>query len=78
MSAGPGESHAARGADFIAAMTGAGMERPVAEELERRIRIVEEDEAGDEARQPLSGRELGGYVLVTVAICGLSALAVIL
>lgn len=78
MSAGPGESHAGRGTDFIAAMTGAGVERPVAEELERRIRIVEEDEAGDEARQPLSGRELGVYVLVTVVICGLSALAVIL
>jgi hypothetical protein len=61
-----------------AELTDVGMSPHVAEELERRIAAVAQEEVtGDDSRQPLSVRELTGYVLTTVAICLLGLLVVI-
>jgi len=52
---------------FVAAMTAGGTSRDVAIELERRIEVIEAQERDDEGRHPWSGREIGIYLLVTVA-----------
>ena len=55
------------------------MSAPVAEELGRRMAAVAQEEAsGDDSRQPLSARELTGYILTTVLICLAGVLVVIL
>lgn len=61
-----------------AELTDVGMSAPVAEELERRIAAVAQEEVtGDDSRQPLSARELTVYLLTTVVICLLGILVVI-
>ncbi|KQV26457.1 MULTISPECIES: hypothetical protein [unclassified Microcella] len=63
---------------FQAAMVDGGTEPAVAAELERRIRVIEHDEAQDESRRPMSGRELAVYVAVSVVVVVLGLLVVIL
>ncbi|SFV23938.1 hypothetical protein [Micrococcus terreus] len=62
-----------------AELTDVGMSGTVAEELERRMEIVAQEElAGDASRQPLSTGELLGYVGTVLAICLVGILVVIL
>lgn len=68
----------ASSASFTSALIAGGMPAEVAEELERRIEIVEHDEADDPSRQPWTARELVGYVLVSVAAVALGILVVAL
>jgi hypothetical protein len=63
---------------FERSLVDGGTDPAVAAELERRIRIVEHDERDDASRSPLSGRELLGYVGVTVAAVVIGILVVIL
>lgn len=63
---------------FHSAMVDGGTEPAVAAELERRIRIIEHDEAHDESRRPMSGGELAVYVAVSVVVVVLGLLLVIL
>lgn len=68
----------AKGSRFHSAMVDGGTEPAVAAELERRIRIIENEEAQDESRRPMSGRELAVYVAVSVVAVVLGLLLVIL
>lgn len=63
---------------FEQTMIEAGTEPAVAAELERRIEIIERDERDDPSRLPLSGREVLGYVGVTVLAVVIGAVLVIL
>lgn len=67
----------AEGSRFRSAMVDGGTEPAVAAELERRIRIIENDEAQDESRRPMSGRELALYVAVTAVVVVVGILMVI-
>lgn len=59
-------------------MTAAGTDPAVAAELERRIEIIERDEAADESRRPFSGREISLYVGVSVVAVIIGAVMVAL
>lgn len=62
-----------------AELTDVGMPAHVAEELERRMaEVAQEEGSGDDSRQPLSARELTAYILTTVVICLIGLLVVIL
>ncbi|EXF24034.1 hypothetical protein BG28_08590 [Nesterenkonia sp. AN1] len=63
--------------NFVETMTSSGTPRSIAEELERRIEIVESAEAHQDARQPLSIADIGVYVAATVLACliGLAVMA---
>lgn len=63
---------------FHSAMVDGGADPVVAAELERRIQIIERDEAHDASRLPLSARELVVYVAVSVVVVVLGLLVVIL
>lgn len=65
-------------AGFTEAMTAAGTPYEVARELERRIEVIETDESGDASREPWTGGELLGYVLVSVAAVAVGVLVVLL
>lgn len=63
--------------DFVETMTSSGTPRDIAQELERRIGVIESTEAHQDARQPLSIADIGVYVGVTVLACliGLAVMA---
>lgn len=63
---------------FLQSMVGAGTDPAVAAELERRIQIVEGEEADDDSRSPLSAREIGVFVAVTVLTVVIGLVVVIL
>lgn len=74
---------ATRGASGTPAGTSAefvrtGMSTDVANELERRIEIIESSEVNDESRRPLAAGELFGYIAVAAAACLLGLLVVAL
>lgn len=55
-----------------------GTDPAVAAELERRIRIVENDERDEPSRLPISAREIAVYVGVSVAAVVIGLLVVVL
>lgn len=63
---------------FPASLVEAGIDPAVAEEIERRIEIVETVEADDESRRALSGREIAVFTLATALIVGVGLVLVVL
>lgn len=63
---------------FVRTLIDTGTSPAVAHELERRIEIIETEEARDGSRLPLSPVELAVYVGTAVAICLLGLLVVAL
>ena len=63
---------------FPASLIEAGVDPAVAEEIERRIEIVETVETDDESRRALSGREIVVFTLVTALIVGVGLVVVVL
>jgi hypothetical protein len=74
----PSGNSAVQSSPFQSSMIAAGTDPDVAAELERRIEIIERDEAHDDSRLPLSVREIITYLAVTVAAVGIGFLVVIL
>lgn len=66
------------GVEFERAMIAGGTEPTVAEELERRIRVIESEERDDDSRRPFTGVELALYVGVTVVAVIIGAVMVAL
>lgn len=63
---------------FQRSMVAAGTDPAVAAEIERRIDIIEGDEANDESRRALSNLEIGVFVAVTVLTIAFGLVVVIL
>jgi hypothetical protein len=63
---------------FLQSMVDGGTDPDVAAELERRIHIVEGEEADDNSRRPLSVSEIGVFVAVTVLTVAIGLVVVIL
>lgn len=74
----PATAHGDVAERFPRAMVDAGTDPAVAAELERRIEIIERDEAADESRRPFSGREIALYVGVSVVAVIVGAVMVAL
>lgn len=64
--------------EFVSTMVANGTSPAVAEEIERRIEIVESTEGTDASRLPLSGVELSVYIGSAVAACLIGLLIVAL
>ncbi len=57
---------------FVDTLLQKGMEPVVAEELERRIQIIESDEADDVAHRALTPVDIAVYLLVCAGICAVA------
>lgn len=55
-----------------------GTDPAVAAELERRIEIIEREEADDPSRLPLSAGEIVGYVAVTLVAVAIGVVVMVL
>ncbi len=63
---------------FVSTLVDTGTSPAVAEELERRIEIIESEEAHDSSRLPLSPTELAVYIGTALAACLIGLLVVAL
>lgn len=63
---------------FVSTLVDTGTSPAVAGELERRIEIIESEEAHDSSRLPLSPAELAVYIGTALAACLIGLLVVAL